>query len=200
MNPIIVSAYTLAVYISGEIVTSLRGRKAGRAAAKKQACEAAHELQCAALDFKAALTMWEARWRNPWQALHAWSHAMTHVLAGYTDGRLFRGAADGVGTAMAWRRSFEDAEEAIVTGPLSHVHAAAVRVSMLDDAELRAAATAVADAAQELGASYTKKANSAGRARADKEFVEAVAELTDAARSYGGQPRQPWMLRRSRVK
>ncbi|MFJ8309809.1 MULTISPECIES: hypothetical protein [unclassified Streptomyces] len=173
-------------------------RAVRRDSAKKQACDAARELLCAACAFKAALHMWEARWRRPSGVLHTFGHAMAHVLAGYKDGRLFRGAIDGIGTALTWRRSAEEADEALVTGPMSRMNAAAVDVSLLDDVGLRAAARAVADAGQALGAAYARRANAAARARTGKEFDEAVARLADAARTHV-RPGRRW-LRWSRAK
>ncbi|MEV5940308.1 hypothetical protein [Streptomyces sp. NPDC051994] len=193
MNQIILAVSNFLAFLLGLIATSLQDRATKRAAAKRQAGEAAHELICAALDFKTRLAMWEARWRNPGGKLHAWGHAMTHLLAGYRDGRIFQGASDAVGVALAWRRSAEEADEGIAAGPMSDLHAATVRVSMLEDDELQASARAVAEAAETLGASYAKRGNSAARARADEGFNQAVARLSEAARSYGDQPGRRWL-------
>lgn len=178
---------SLAIFLAGQATTSRKEKAARKAAAAGKARDAAQELLRAALDTKSALAVWEVRWRDKHSIAAAMARSFAQVLAGYRDGRIFHGAADGLASAMAWRGASDTAEEAIVTGPMSRVAAAAAQIAMLGDAELRAASTAVTDALGNLMTAYSAKPKSAARAKADEELDEAVGKLSDAARAYGSR-------------
>ncbi|MGW3127057.1 hypothetical protein [Streptomyces sp. NPDC001123] len=185
---VIGGAATLVVYIAGLVTSHLKDRATRRSTATSNARAAVQDLLRAALDTKAALAVWEARWRDKSSITVALGRSVAQLLAGYRDDRIFHGAADGLGSAMAWRRASDAAEEALVTGPLSRMAAAAAQVAMLDDAELREASTAVTDALGKLVAAYGEGPKSRGRAKADRAVDEAVGQLSAAARAYKGRP------------
>ncbi|MFD9659022.1 hypothetical protein [Streptomyces mirabilis] len=109
-------------------------------------------------------------------------------MAGYAEDRPFHGAAQGLGSAMAWRRAADAADEAVITGPMSRVTAAASRIAMLNDAALRKASAATTEALGKLMATYAGSPKSTARAKADKELDEAISQLAEAARAYSGRP------------
>ncbi|MFF0127319.1 hypothetical protein ACFYTG_16555 [Streptomyces mirabilis] len=182
------AAVSLAIFIAGQATTSRKEKAAREAAAASKARDAVQELLRAALDTKAALAIWEARWRDKRSIAVTLGRSFAQMLAGYRDDRIFHGAADALASAMAWRRSSDAAEEAIVTGPMLRVAAAAAQIAMLNDAELRAASTGVTDALGNLLTAYSEKPKSAARTKADRELDEAVGRLSDAARAYGRRP------------
>lgn len=181
-------AVSLAIFMAGQATTTRKEKAARRTAAAGKARDAAQELLRAALDTKAALAIWEARWRDKRSIAATLTRSFAQILAGYRDDRIFHGAADGLASAMAWKGAVEAAEEAVVTGPMSRVTAAAAQIAMLNDAELRAAATAVTDALGKLVTAYAEKPKSTARIKADKELDRAVGNLGDAARAYDGRP------------
>ncbi|MFF4252276.1 hypothetical protein ACFY1L_13805 [Streptomyces sp. NPDC001663] len=174
--------------VVGLVASHFKDRAARRATAASNARVAVQELLRAALDTKAAMAIWETRWRDKRTIAGALAHSITQILAGYRDDRVFHGAADGLASALAWRRASEAAEEALVTGPLSRVSAAAAQLAMLNDDELRAASTAVTEALGELVGAYMEKPKSDARTRADRALDEAIGRLGDAGRAYRGRP------------
>ncbi|MEU0820636.1 hypothetical protein [Streptomyces mirabilis] len=182
---------TLAIFLAGQATTSRREKTARKAAAASKARDAVQELLRAALDTKAALAIWETRWRDKRSIRVTMTRSFAQILAGYRDDHIYTGVADGLASAMAWRGASDAAEEAIVTGPMSRVAAAAAQIALLNDAELRGAAAAVTTALGNLMSAYAEKPKSAPRAKADKDLDEAVGKLADAARAYDGRPARP---------
>ncbi|MEU6071827.1 hypothetical protein ABZ864_47250 [Streptomyces sp. NPDC047082] len=182
------AAASIVLFVGGAAASTFKDRAADRTAASNAARAAVQELMAASLDVKAALAIWETRWRDKRNIASALAQSATQILAGYAENRVYRGAAEGLSSAMAWRRAADAAEEAIVTGPLSRMAAAAARIAMLDDPALREASTAVTDALGRLVEAYSERARSAARQQADSAVDEAVARLGEAARSHDGRP------------
>ncbi|MFE4824064.1 hypothetical protein ACFRFU_48540 [Streptomyces sp. NPDC056704] len=182
---------TLAIFLAGQATTSRREKAARKAAAASKARDAVQELLRAALDTKAALAIWETRWRDKRSIWVTMTRSFAQILAGYRDDRIYTGVADGLASAMAWRGASDAAEEAIVSGPMSRVGAAAAQIALLSDAELRAASTEVTNALGKFVSAYAEKPKSAARAKADKELNEAVGKLAKAARAFEGRPARP---------
>ncbi|MER6432100.1 hypothetical protein ABT272_30910 [Streptomyces sp900105245] len=182
------AAASLAVFVSGAWVSSLKDKATDRAAAAKEARAAVQTLIKAAFDVKAAMTIWDVRRRDRRTPASAWLVSFAQVMDGFNEDRVYRGVAEGLGSAMTWRRAEDAAEETVVTGPLSHMTAAAAQIAMLDDAELRRASTEVTDALGQLVATYTERARSGARAEADNRLEAAIGRLGDAARAYTGRP------------
>ncbi|MGW1988449.1 hypothetical protein ACWCPJ_39470 [Streptomyces collinus] len=183
------AAASVALFAGGAWASTLKDRAQDRAKAAEEARTAAQELMRASLDTKAALAIWEARWRNKTATASVLARAIAQMLAGLAEDRTYRGLAEGVGTAMVWRTAVDAAEEAIVTGPISRMAAAAARIAMLDDVQLREATTAVTEAFGELVGSYSKKPGSPVRVRAERGVDEAVGRLSEAARAHDGRLR-----------
>ena len=177
------------VFVAGGVASTLKDRAADRQMAISDARLAVQELLRAALDVKATLAVWEARWKDKRAIAGALGHSVAQILAGFAEDRAFRGMAEALGSSMAWRRAADTAEEAVVTGPMSRMAAAAARIAMLDDPELRAAATAVTDALGTLVGTYSEKPTSPARRRAETEVDEACGGLAAAGRAYDGRPR-----------
>lgn len=175
--------------MGGAFANILKDKATDRATAVKEARAAVQELLRAALDVKAALVIWETRWRDKRSTASALARSVAQLLAGYAEDRAYRGMAEALGSAMAWRNAVDSAEEAVVTGAMSRMAAAAARIAMLDDAPLREAATAVTNALGELVGAYAQKPGSRVRVQADRAVDEAVGRLSDAARAYDGRPR-----------
>lgn len=188
-------AATLLVYVAGLVTSHLKDRATRRAAARDKARAAAQELLNAALDMKVALAVVDARRRDHRSLAGPLARSFAQLVAGYREDRMYRGMADSLGSALAWRGAADAAEEALVMGPLSRMTAAAAQTVMLDDAELRAACAAVTDALGKLMSSHQGKPRSAARTEADRAVDEAIGRLGDAARAYKGRAGRralPW--------
>lgn len=186
---VVTAVTSIAIFVGGQLFTGLKDKATRRSAAVGEARSAVRELIQAALDVKLALAIWETRWRDKRTIVSALARSVAQLLAGFEEGRVYRGVAEGLGSALAWRRTADVAEEAVLTGPASRMAAAAARIAMLSDVELREASTAVTDALGSLVAAYSEKPKSATRARADRDVDEAIGRLGDTARSYKGRPR-----------
>ncbi|WP_328746394.1 hypothetical protein OHT57_12675 [Streptomyces sp. NBC_00285] len=184
---VIGGAASLVVFVAGLAAGHFKDSASRRAAAADKARAAAQELLRAAFDTKAALAIWEARWRDKRSIVATLGHSFAQILAGYRDDRIFHGTADGLASALAWRRASDAAEEALVTGPLSRMAAAAAQTAMLNDAKLREASTAVTDALGKLVTAYAEKPKSPARIQADRDVDDAIGRLSHAARSYKGR-------------
>lgn len=179
---------SVAIFAAGQLFNSLKDKTTRRSAVASEARAAVREVIQASLDVKAALEIWETRRRDKRSIAGAWAHSMAQVMAGYAEDRPFHGAAQGLGSAMAWRRAADAADEAVITGPMSRVTAAASRIAMLNDAALRKASAATTEALGKLMATYAGSPKSTARAKADKELDEAISQLAEAARAYSGRP------------
>ncbi|MFI2202666.1 hypothetical protein ACH47Z_18175 [Streptomyces sp. NPDC020192] len=184
------AAASVAIFIAGAWASTLKDRAKDRATAAAEARTAVQELMRAALDVKASLAVWETRWRDKRSTASVLARSFAQLLAGYAEDRAYRGMAESLGSAIAWRSAVDAAEEAVVTGPMSRMAAAAARIAMLDDAQLREAATAVTNALGQLVSAYADRPGSDARTCAERDVDEAVGRLGEAARAYDGRPRR----------
>jgi hypothetical protein len=187
---IIASVGSLIIFTAGGAATSLRDRAAGREATAAQARTAVQELVRAALDLQGAMALWETRYRDKRSMVSAIARSLAQMLAGHAEDRTFRGAAEGLGSAMAWRQATDAAAEAIVMGPMSRMTAAAAQIAMLNDRELRMASSAVTDAMGKVVTAYADRPRRGVRESAARELEEAIGRLGEAARAYDGRPRR----------
>ncbi|MGV9427051.1 hypothetical protein ACWDO7_22545 [Streptomyces sp. NPDC003656] len=180
---------SLIVFVGGAVASTLKDRGKDRAQAVTDARAAVQDLLQAAFETKAMLATWEARWRDKRGIASAVVRSAAQVVAGLTEDRVYHGMAQGLESAMAWRREVDAAAEAVVIGPGSRMAAAAARIAMLEDHHLREAAAATTAAIGALMSAFGEKPSSTARTEAEQALDEALVQLSDAARSYNGRPR-----------
>ncbi|MER8030747.1 hypothetical protein ABTZ78_17510 [Streptomyces bauhiniae] len=189
-SAVIGAGITALIFIGTQVATVLKDRKNDRASAAADARAAVRELVQAALEMQYALAAWDVRRRDSHGIASVIARSVAQILAGMAEDRAYHGMANGLDSAMTYRKLMDDAAEAVVTGPVSRMSAAAARIAMLDDAQLRQASTKVTDALGALLDSYTGR-NRDARSAAESAVGEALGTLTDEARAYDGRPRTP---------
>ncbi|MGW3193709.1 hypothetical protein ACWDBD_03795 [Streptomyces sp. NPDC001118] len=187
---------TVLIQSTERFANSIKNRASARSAAQEQARAVAQEAIRAAFDLKVALAAVQTRWRDKLTTISTFTHAVARGYAVYQERGRFHGAATALEPALAYRQTTAVRDEATLAGPISRMTAATAQISMLEDIELRTAATAVMGA---LGALMVAsgKPKSAAYAEADSRLNEALARLGDAARAYDGRPSR--RRRRTRV-
>jgi hypothetical protein len=192
---IIGGVVSVLLFISGGAASVWKDRAAGREAAQKEGRAAVEALVGAVVDMQVLLASMDAR-RRDWRAIYpVVALAVTQMLAGHAAGRPLEGSADGLRSALAWRRGIDAPEEARASAAITQFSAAAAKAAMLDSQDLRTAARDVIDATEELMALGAARPSSRARRQAEEKVKTAVGRLADAGRAYDGRLRPAWWRR-----